>query len=127
MNMHNALIMYSTHSLTETNEKHSGNMDKKNERGKGVTSSERYRVRRVHVGGGRTCAGSATAATARPRWPSALTRQGRRVHSTGARRTADGRGTPAAWRSSVLVAGTKDTFVLVEVGVTSACVDVEAG
>jgi hypothetical protein len=53
-------------------------------------------------------------------------RQGHRVHTNTGGRHADERGTPAAVDSSLLVTGTKDAFVLVDVQVTGACIEVEA-
>jgi hypothetical protein len=69
---------------------------------------------------------AATMATAPPECPSTLTRTGRRVDTTGGGRLDDGRGGPAAADSSLLLPGTKHVFVLVDVRVAGACIEVEA-
>jgi hypothetical protein len=74
----------------------------------------------------RVVVGTATMPTARPGWPLALTRQGRRVHTNAGGRHTDERGGPATADSSLLVAGMKDAFVLVDVWVTKDCIEVEA-
>jgi hypothetical protein len=58
--------------------------------------------------------------------PSTLTRIGRRVNTTGGGRLDDERGGPATVDSSLWLPGTKHVFVLVDVRVAGACIEVEA-
>ena len=91
----------------------------------GAHACEMYRDWRVHVGAVLRLARAAPTPTARPGCPSPLTRQGSLVHTTAGGWHGNGRAETAAADSSLLLAGTKDAFIVVDVRVTGACIEVE--